>query len=117
MELINTPKLNELPEDEIYLLMGQELFKDEKSFTLLTSKQIIERAKVWFNMNMPRFQSRICTNDAIRQLYEKQEAANITTALIDLIAGALTGIAPATAAYLLYRKGINLLCKTHWALK
>lgn len=109
-------EFDQLNDDDLYLLIGQEVLKDEKSFTMLTPKQIIEKTKVWFKLNIPKFQDRICHNETIKKSYEKQEAINTTTALVDLIAGALTGIAPATAAYLLYRQGINLLCKSYWTI-
>ena len=106
-----------LDEDELYFLLGEEVLKGEQNFSFLSRKQIIEKAKVWFKLNLPLFQAKVCQNAAVREAYEKQDAGNIVAGVIDLIAGALTGIAPATVAYLLYRQGIKLLCKTQWGIK
>ena len=114
MLAFNLNELDKLEEEDIYLLIGEEIFKEEKSFKFLTPKQTIEKAKVWFKLNLPKFQERICNNNAIKEIYEKNEIGHLTGAIIDLIAGALTGIAPATVAYLIYRQGVNLLCKKQW---
>lgn len=114
MNITNINELKLLTEDEIFLRIGKEVLKDEKSFKLFTSKQIIIKAKVWFEMNLTIFQERICANKAIRDIYEQHDVVNLSTAIIDLIAGALTGIAPATVAYLLYKRGIKIMCKEKW---
>ncbi len=107
--------LENLTDDELYLILGNEVLQADEHFKVLSPKQIIEKAKVWFQLNLPKFQQSVCSSTAIRALYEKQENATIVAGTVDLIAGALTGIAPASVAYLLYRKGIYVLCQTHWA--
>lgn len=114
MPIYNIEKLKKLSDDDLYLLIGQEVLKGDKAFTILTSNQIIEKTKIWFHLNMELFQEKVCNNEIIKNIYEKQETVNSTTAVVDLIAGTLTGIAPATVAYLLYRQGIKLICKSHW---
>ena len=109
--------LVQLDDEELYFLLGKEVLKGEQNFSFLSRKQIIEKARVWFRLNLPVFQNKVCQNAAVREAYEKQDAGNIVAGIIDLIAGALTGIAPATVAYLLYRQGIKLLCKTQWGIK
>jgi hypothetical protein len=114
MEHLNLNQLEQLNDDDLYLLIGKEVLINEKSFRKLTPRQIIEKARVWFTLNLPVFQEKVCSNFYIKEIYEKQEAGNLASAIVDVIAGALTGIAPATVAYLLYRQGINLLCKSYW---
>ena len=114
MEATNLEQLERLSDDDLYLLIGKEVLKNEKSFKILTPKQIIEKAKVWYKLNLPEFQKKICQNDTIKKIYQRQEEATLATAIIDLIASALIGTAPATVAYLLYRQGVNALCKSQW---
>lgn len=114
MDLAEINRLDRLSEDDIYHLIGQDIFAGEKEFSILTPRQIAEKAKVWFMLHYETFRERICSNTTIRQIYENQNAGNLAAGIIDLIAGALTGIAPATVAYLIYRLGLAAFCKIHW---
>jgi hypothetical protein len=110
-------KLEELSDDEIYQIIGEELLKEEENFSIMTPQQMIEKSKVWFNINLPFFQEKICTNNKLRLLYDKQGDLVLSTAIIDLIIGALGGIAPASVAYLLFRRGLHNVCKNYWDIK
>jgi hypothetical protein len=99
-----------LPDDELFVEVGQSLgkgatFTDAKA----RGRQVVENLK-------RELRASVCSSPKIIACYNgsKTDAVQVVAAIIDVIAGALHGIPPATIAILLYRTGLTAYCGSHW---
>jgi hypothetical protein len=64
------------------------------------------------------FSERICADKTVRATH--QAATNLkvqlVAAVLDCIAGAVTGVSPITVSVLLVKEGLETLCRKAWAI-
>jgi hypothetical protein len=104
-------------DDELFLLVGKELFADEAGALQLNPKQLIERAKVWFRQLVFEIKPKLCGNSAIKAIHDKSDSVALIGAIVDVVAKQYDFPAPATIATLVARIGLNKLCKSEWDSK
>ena len=97
--------------DELFFLIGRDLSRHDKTLGKLSNKGLIEKSKVWFELNKANFANKICNNKSIIKLYESEDTLTLITTIGDLIAALVINVPPFNVAYLIYRLGIKNLCQ------
>lgn len=107
-ELIS--QLIEKGDRELYYIIGEMQGQDIIGGDYYRrGRKIIERV-------MGNFRLEICRNETIQKLRNNEEFDDklLAGVVADVLAGALTGIAPVVAALLIVRRGLPELCSDVW---
>jgi len=98
--------LNQLSEDELYEMIGQELAG--KPMFPLTRNELIQRGRAWYSTNIDNVRAAICPH--AKTLTEDNDERAAIIAVADLLTGLLIHVTPVTAAALIVKIGIKKLC-------
>jgi hypothetical protein len=99
-----------LDDDELFAEVGQSLGKGATSTDAIRrGRQVVENLK-------RELKERVCSSSMIITCYRESEndAVRLVAAIVDVIAGSLHGIPPASIAVLLYRTGLVKYCGVGW---
>lgn len=78
--------------------------------TIRDGKAILENAK-------RSFKQQVCADPKVQSTYRASGNSKVllAAAVLDCIAGAVTGVSPITVAVLLVKEGLGSLCKDTWS--
>jgi hypothetical protein len=99
-----------LSDDTLLAEVGQSLGKGATATDAIRrGRQVLENLK-------RELKDKVCSNSAIIASYRESDAdaVRLVGAIVDVIAGALHGIPPATVAVLIYRAGLATYCGAGW---
>lgn len=98
-----------LDSELLYRIIGASQSIGATPGTARDGKVIIENAK-------RTLKERICTASNVQTVYKTSQNSKVqlAAAILDCIAGAVSGVSPITVAVLLTKEGINLLCEDFW---
>ncbi|MEH1833141.1 MAG: hypothetical protein V7L29_13955 [Nostoc sp.] len=109
---LEAKQLDELDAYSLYLEIGREL--GGKQALPSDRDTLFALASAWMKKKRSQFQSAICNNQNIKDLfkkYEKQEQrVDLILAIGDLIAGITIGVSPLTVSALIVKEGYESLC-------
>lgn len=111
MEKRNIDSLLASSEEELYRLLGNELWEAEKKLNAFppTKSQLIATAEKFLSKNWIKIQDLICKDNFIRKV-DNNDTVTMIFAISDLISSIVTGISPITVAVIIYKYGIERLC-------
>jgi hypothetical protein len=72
--------------------------------------------KVMLANTQRNLRDRICADKNIERIYKAAQHSKVqlAAAVLDCIAGAVTGVSPITVAVLIVKEGVHLLCENAW---
>jgi len=96
--------------DTLLRMLGSAQTMGAKPATSRDGKVILENAK-------RTLRERICNDNQIQEIYEAASSTKIqlVAAVIDVIAGAISGVSPITVSVLIVKEGLDSLCKDIWS--
>ena len=99
-----------LDTDVLLIMLGSSHALGASPETPRDGKAILKNAK-------KALRSQICSSENVRRAYASTENSKVllVSAVIDCIAGAVTGVSPITVAVLLVKEGIDELCGELWS--
>lgn len=101
-----------LDTDLLLRMLGAEQTLGATPGTIRDGKVILENAKRTLG-------KRVCGDAKVRSVYEATSNSRVllVAAVLDCIAGAITGVSPITVSVLLVKEGLATVCKEAWAIE
>jgi len=95
--------------DLLLCMLGAEQALGATPGTIRDGRVILENAK-------RMLRDRICTDEKVRKLHRTSGDSKVllVAAVLDCIAGAVTGVSPITVSVLLVKEGLETVCKKVW---
>ncbi len=96
--------------DLLLRMLGAEQALGATPGTSRDGRVILENAK-------RKLRDQICADTKVHTVHKATENSRVllVAAVLDCIAGAVTGVSPITIAVLLVKEGLETLCKEAWA--
>jgi len=103
----------EMSLDDLYAEVGRDYASSQGQLLPKHPGQYVQIAKAWLSEQHEQLRVVICSSERIRQMLRESRGYDrvlLASAIVDLIAGIITGVAPATVAVLLVKEGVETLC-------
>ncbi|WP_128576081.1 hypothetical protein [Paraburkholderia nemoris] len=100
-------KLN-LSEDELLRELATGVSKGA------SATDLAKRGKEIYGNLKSKLQEKICRSELVRKTFENGDRVALVAALLDCVAGSITGVSPVTFCVLLAREGVSSLCVASW---
>jgi hypothetical protein len=115
---MNEEQINKLLSQDIDDLLkeiGKTIVKNESTYQAFppSSRELISVANKYLNKNWNNLKIIICTNKIINKTLDKDNFDTITviSTIADLISSIVIGISPHLVAVVIYKYGLDKLCK------
>lgn len=101
--------------DDLLKEMGKVIIKNEDTYQAFppSSRELISIANKYINKNWSILKIKICDNKKIKDSLDKDNFNTITviSTIADLISSIVIGISPYLVAVIVYKYGLDKLCK------
>jgi hypothetical protein len=103
-----------MTDDEIFELLGDEIARNQRMSTSITSEQKKEMGRKWLIKNIDGLREKVCGNKTIEDLASKSDTVTLIATLAPLLMQQPI-VSHATIATILARIGLRRFCNAEWA--
>jgi len=103
----------EMSLDDLYAEVGREYASAQGQLLPKPPHRYVQIAKAWLSERREQLRAEICGSERVRKMLREPRGYDrvlLASAVTDLVAGIVTGVAPATVAVLLVKEGVETLC-------
>ena len=115
MKEYNIDEVSKSSLDELYQWLSQDLSQSTEGVLPVDPFESILFAKAWVNTKWNEIEDAICSNTKVYDfLSNESDEKTLIFEVSNIIIGYLTGISPIIVSAILVKRGLKMLCKSHW---